>query len=677
MPMSLIGLLRRALADPVSIGPRAWAAALAFVVIDGFSLPFLVLDDPDPLAAVTLSAVAALGYVIAGGWLVLARWLMHGAGRRWAISLLAWVLVGLTWGAIAVGWSLATSSGPSAVQAVGAVPVLVATTAMSIVFACFVAVVLHARHLARAASAEALAACERYHFASEQMTVVQMNARLGFRSWLEDVLQPALERCQAVVQAPAQDAASRIDAVREQVVRAASRRLHPRTVALGPRSALGCVLLAHGLTDDVDVRLDGDPPSEVTGCLARCLDVLLSGHRGARVHVLLTRANSHVRMQVLGVADSAVANAPEVLARVSNLDGNVDVTPEGVDIEVPVSGQQQDTSKSLVTVPSSDIDVAVLVGIALTLLTGIVIALLDDHLQSVLIACLAAVLGSAGLRLVPVEVVVTGASSVQRLAGAFWILISAGAISALVTAAWWLSSPLEPGGNSLVTFWLANAVVVAAVIVIVVLIAARMKTWNAEVDRAWGMSSAASLAARASIRDVDRFREDTAAILHSHVQARLIVAATRVQAAGGPDIDGARRALAMIEQVDLPALRRIAEGDAAAMGSLSALVGAFADVEVRLQIDERSTPEDDVRVVEVVREAIVNAVRHGGASCVRVNVHSQGADWLVTVADDGLGPNGHTGGGLGLLLVDAASGGRWNLTRDTGGGALLTARVAR
>jgi len=670
-------LLGRALADPVALGLRAWAAALGFVVIDGFTLPFLVLDDPDPLAAVTLSAVAALGYVIAGGWLVLARGLMNAAGHRWAISAVAWALVGLTWGAVVVWWSLTASPGPSAIQAVGVVPVLVATTAMSVVFACFVAVVLHAQHLARAASAEALAACERYHFASEQMTVVQMNARLGFRSWLEDVLQPALERCQAVVRTPVQDAASRIDAVREQVVRAASRRLHPRTVALGPRSALGCVLLAHGLTDDVDARLDGDPPAEVTGCLARCLDVLLTGHRGGGVRVLLTRTNAQVRMQVLGVGDSAVANAPEVLARVSNLDGKVDVTPVGVDIKVPVTRQRQDTSEPRATVPGSDIDIAVLVGIALALLTGIVIALLDGHLPSVLIACLAAVLGSAGLRLVPVEKVVTGASSVQRIAGAYWILASAAAISALVTIAWWFASPLDLSGNNLVTFWLANAVVVAAIIVIVVLIAFRIETWNAEVDRARDMSSAASLAARASIRDVDRFREDTAAILHSHVQARLIVAASRVQAAGGPDIDGARRALAMIEQVDLPELRRIADGDAAAMGSLSSLVGAFADVEVRLHIDERSALEDDVRVVEVVREAIVNAVRHGGASCVRVNVHSQGADWLVAVADDGLGPTGSTGGGLGLLLVDAASGGRWNLTRDSGGGALLTARVAR
>jgi len=182
--MSLIALLRRALTDPVSIGSRAWAVALAFVILDGCSLPFLVLDDPVPLSALTLSAVAALGYVIAGGWLVLARLVGKRLPNSWSISVLAWALVGLTWGSMAVAWSLATGAGSSAVEAVGTVPVLVATTAMSVVFACFVAIVLHAHQLARAASAEARAASRRYRSANEQMAVVQMNARLGFRTWL-------------------------------------------------------------------------------------------------------------------------------------------------------------------------------------------------------------------------------------------------------------------------------------------------------------------------------------------------------------------------------------------------------------------------------------------------------------------------------------------------------------
>ena len=677
--MSLIGLLRRALADPVSIGSRAWAVALAFVILDGFSLPFLVLDDPDPLAALTLSAVAALGYVIAGGWLVLARLVGKRVPNSWSISLLAWALVGLTWGSMAVAWSLATGAGSSAVEAVGTVPVLVATTAMSVVFACFVAIVLHAHQLARAASAEARAASRRYRSANEQMAVVQMNARLGFRTWLEDVLQPAIAQCQGIVQGSAPDAASRIDAVREQVVRVASRRLHPRTVALGPRSALGCVLLAHGLADAdrVNVRLDEDPPAEVTGCLARCLDVLLTGHRGGDVSVTVTRSTSSVRMEVVGVADSAVANAPEVLARVNNLDGTVHVTSLGITIDVPVTHRDLEVAQELVTVRSSHIDVAVLVGIALTLLTGIVIALLDGHPLPVLVACLAAAIGSCGLRLLSVERVVKGASLRARIAGGLGVLCAAVAISALVTTAWWASSRFAESGNSLVTFWLANTVVVATVIVIVALIAARVETWNCEVDRARQMSSAALLAARTSIRDVDRFREDIASVLHSQVQARLIVACGRLENPRGPDIDGARRALAMVHQVDLPELRRITEGDSSEPGSLTALAGTFADVELQLHIDEAFPAEGNGPVVEVVREAIVNAVRHGGASCVRVKVRAHGNDWLVTVADDGLGPRIETDGGLGLMLVDAASGGRWNLTRDPGGGALLTARVVR
>jgi len=96
-----------------------------------------------------------------------------------------------------------------------------------------------------------------------------------------------------------------------------------------------------------------------------------------------------------------------------------------------------------------------------------------------------------------------------------------------------------------------------------------------------------------------------------------------------------------------------------------------------MHVDERFDPDSGGSVVEVVHEAIVNAVRHGGASSIRVAVRSQVSDWVVTVVDDGLGPSDHVEGGLGLSLVDAASAGRWELTRDDTGGALLTARVGK
>jgi len=111
--------------------------------------------------------------------------------------------------------------------------------------------------------------------------------------------------------------------------------------------------------------------------------------------------------------------------------------------------------------------------------------------------------------------------------------------------------------------------------------------------------------------------------------------------------------------------------------TLIALTGAFADVDVLMHVDERFDPDSGGSVVEVVHEAIVNAVRHGGASSIRVAVRSQVSDWVVTVVDDGLGPSDHVEGGLGLSLVDAASAGRWELTRDDTGGALLTARVGK
>jgi len=675
--VSLLDLLRRSLGDPVSVGTRAWAAALGFVVLDALTLQFLVLDNPDLLDAVTLAAIAALGYLVAGVWLLLGRVAMLRLPGRWWVSVVAWTLVGLTWGGAVVMWDRASQPELSTVDVLGAAPMVATAAAMSVIFACFAAIVLHAHRLAKAARAEAMAAYARYRSVSEQMAVVQMKARLSFRDWLEDVLQPAIAECTQLAQRSAHDAAVRTDSVREQVVRVASRRLHPRTVALGPRLALGSVMLAHGLSDDVEVHLDQDPPDDVTACLARCLDVMLTSHRGDPIRVVVDRSATHARMQVLGIADSALANGPEVLSRVHNLDGSADVTPAGVDITMPVIRPLGAVGEGSATVHASDIDVPVLVGIALTVLTGIVIALLDNHWLAVLAGSAAALIGSMGLRMIPITRVLTGSTIAQRIGGAAWLIGAAGGISTLVTAAWWWSPGVLLSGASAIVFWCANTFVVAAFIVIVMLIAERIDTWQREVDSALQASAAASLAARTSIRDVDRFREEIASTLHSHVQARLIVACGRLEHPRGPDVDGALRALTMIEQVDIPQLRHMTDEHTARPHSLTALVGAFDDVQVQLQIDETFAPGDNGPVVEVVREAIVNAVRHGGASHVRVNVHTQGRDWLITVADDGLGPSSQAIGGLGLVLVDAASRGRWELATDVGGGARLIARVGK
>jgi signal transduction histidine kinase len=83
------------------------------------------------------------------------------------------------------------------------------------------------------------------------------------------------------------------------------------------------------------------------------------------------------------------------------------------------------------------------------------------------------------------------------------------------------------------------------------------------------------------------------------------------------------------------------------------------------------------RVVRVVAEAITNAVRHGHASAIRIEVAVGQDDVRVVAVDDGTGPrSGSPGGGSGYLDVVAVGGSQgWTLSADPDGGARLEVRI--
>ncbi len=79
-------------------------------------------------------------------------------------------------------------------------------------------------------------------------------------------------------------------------------------------------------------------------------------------------------------------------------------------------------------------------------------------------------------------------------------------------------------------------------------------------------------------------------------------------------------------------------------------------------------------VSAVVEEGLCNAIRHGEADTVSVQVDIDGPNIRVRVVDDGLGP-GFGSPGLGSTLLDEACGGQWSRTATPGGGCTLDARV--
>ena len=85
-------------------------------------------------------------------------------------------------------------------------------------------------------------------------------------------------------------------------------------------------------------------------------------------------------------------------------------------------------------------------------------------------------------------------------------------------------------------------------------------------------------------------------------------------------------------------------------------------------------------VIDVVTEGLTNAVRHGLATAVTIEIaakspENQLAFLQVTVTDNGVGPRQGTPG-LGTHLLDTVSPGAWSLSSGAGGGAVLRVLLA-
>jgi signal transduction histidine kinase len=145
----------------------------------------------------------------------------------------------------------------------------------------------------------------------------------------------------------------------------------------------------------------------------------------------------------------------------------------------------------------------------------------------------------------------------------------------------------------------------------------------------------------------------------------LAIAATRALAASRGQI------------VDLEA--STASSTEAALRTVAAELSARHNVNVKVMVDNAVSTErgehERTELIRIAREAIANAVRHGGARNVTVRLGSRRDDLLLRVSDDGCGFGGAgkdtAGTGLGMRTMRARAksvGGRLvTRTRDSGG----------
>ncbi|HEY7076181.1 MAG TPA: PAS domain S-box protein [Solirubrobacteraceae bacterium] len=116
-------------------------------------------------------------------------------------------------------------------------------------------------------------------------------------------------------------------------------------------------------------------------------------------------------------------------------------------------------------------------------------------------------------------------------------------------------------------------------------------------------------------------------------------------------------------------------GLGAALESLAARTPLPVDLECDL--NARVEPAAEAAAYYVVSEALTNAVKHAGASAVRVSARLEGDRLAVTVADDGRGGASFAAGsGLqGLADRVEALGGRLRVTSPPGAGTVLRAEL--
>jgi hypothetical protein len=688
-------LLGRSLRSPVAVSWQVWSCVVPLVALDACVVDYLTTGEFRASRTLQWVGAALVSYVIAGGWFVFGGCLIRSMGGyfRLGAAIAVYGLAGATWVALSF-WLMRDPAVPLAVAVFAGMGIgLVSYTA--------IAVALTSRQAAQEASVAFVAAQQEVARMQTDLQAVSLAVRQRYAEWARHVLAPSvstlLDRLAplgsvtdlAWVRQEAVGIGQAVDDLRESVVRATSQRMHPATRVLGVRATLATVLKGH-LQVHSELELHGEIdgiPEHVVGLFARALDLWL-------MDIVMLSPRPYVGIRATAASDADVLELTggrwdsiegslvihELRARLQINAGTIRLweTHEGLAHLVLTIPRTVPSALPSVTSPA-EVSVPALSALLLCSLTASVLALMGDGLPVVVAGSIAAlsvaVFAALILRAAPGALM----SSPWRVTLGFVAPVAL-STSAVVTAVWVVLSstlgdrPVHPP----LAFFASNALVVAVVVAGTAFFRRTVARWQVNLE---GQAQAAEdirQSCAVLVRTIDARREAVSQVMHGQVQARLIVASARVESFArgvAADRQAAEVALRLIRDVDIPRILQCIEGTEAqpTVGEMIRELTQSLGVSVTLESDESMQEAADVRVLAIIQEAVVNAVRHG--TCARININVEGSPdgALIRILDDGRGAADRTNG-LGLAIIDVLTDGSWSL-HSTDEGTLLTATV--
>ena len=228
----------------------------------------------------------------------------------------------------------------------------------------------------------------------------------------------------------------------------------------------------------------------------------------------------------------------------------------------------------------------------------------------------------------------------------------------------------------------ADTIVSVIIGTIVVLVTSGFGSWKAA--RAGSLALFVEQLREEDLETIARSRavadasRDAARMLHGAVQTKLVACAMAIDhAAATGDAAAVSRALVEARSVLDEPFTQVGSAAADLGRELERKAGLWRGLaDVTIDIDPLAaaiTGTRSTEVASVVEEAIANAIRHGSATTVTVDVVMDGSAINVRVRDNGSGPAGGSPG-LGSTYASSVSDGQWAL-RPAGSGSELTMRI--